>query len=278
MLKGVGMINVGVIGATGYTGEELISILLKHPQVRITYLAAKIDKPTSIAKIFPKFKNRIELICEPPNIDSAISICNLLFLALPHTVSMDVAPRFLQANKRVIDLSADYRLTNTKVYEKFYKAKHSDVENLKSAVYGLPEIYRTNIKTARLVANPGCYPTAAILGLAPLIACETIKPETIIIDAKYKRQEQNADYYQVIAYALAIPSAKACFLVYPSDETIESEPLTLDPGKFGNARDEVKLHAVKVDLLLEEDLKFREYVRGIKDQLKRKLQFQNYIN
>jgi 5-methylcytosine-specific restriction enzyme subunit McrC len=100
----------------------------------------------------------------------------------------------------------------------------------------------------------------------------------IIIDAKYKRQEQNADYYQVIAYALAIPSAKACFLVYPSDEIIESEPLTLDPGTFGNARDEVKLHAVKVDLLLEEDLKFREYIRGVKDQLKRKLQFQNYIN
>ena len=178
------MINVGIIGATGYTGEELINILLGHPQVRITYLAAKIDKPTSIARIFPKFKNRIELVCQPLNIDSAISVCDLLFLALPHTVSMDITPGFLKADKRIIDLSADYRLRNVKTYEKFYKIKHSDVENLKGAVYGLPEIHRERIKKAKLVANPGCYPTAAILGLAPLITCETIKPEAIIIDAK----------------------------------------------------------------------------------------------
>ncbi len=179
------MINVGIIGATGYTGKELISILLSHPQVRITYLAAKIDKPISIAKIFPEFKNRIELTCEPPNIDSAISICDIIFLALPHTISMDIAPRLLKANKRVIDLSADYRLSNIKIYEKFYKKKHSDVRNLKSAVYGLPEIYRARIKKASLVANPGCYPTAAILSLAPLIACESIETDkTIIIDAK----------------------------------------------------------------------------------------------
>ena len=178
------MINVGIIGATGYTGEELISILLGHPQVRITYLAAKIDKPTPIVKIFPVFKNRIDLVCEPLNINSAISSCDLLFLALPHTVSMDIAPRFLKANKRVIDLSADYRLRNIKIYEKSYNKKHSDIQNLKNAVYGLPEIYRTKIKKARLVANPGCYPTAATLGLAPLIACRTTNPETIIIDAK----------------------------------------------------------------------------------------------
>ncbi len=179
------MINAGIIGATGYTGEELISILLRHPQVRIVYLAAKIEKPVSIARIFPGFKNRIELICQPLDIDSAVSKCNLLFLALPHTVSMRIAPRFLKANKRVIDLSADYRLINVKIYEKFYKAKHADAGNLKNAVYGLPEIYRARIKKARLVANPGCYPTAAILSLAPLIACEDIKEDkTIIIDAK----------------------------------------------------------------------------------------------
>ena len=128
------MINVGIIGATGYTGEELISILLRHPQVRIAYLAAKIEKPVSIAGIFPRFKNKIELICQPLDIDSAVSKCNLLFLALPHTVSMRIAPRFLKANKRVIDLSADYRLINVKIYEKFYKAKHADAGNLKDAV------------------------------------------------------------------------------------------------------------------------------------------------
>ena len=178
------MINVGVIGATGYTGEELISILLKHPQVRITYLAAKIEEPTSIAKIFPKFKNRIELICQTLNINSAVSSCDLLFLALPHTLSMEVAPKLLKANKRVVDLSADYRLANAKIYEKFYKTKHSDQTNLGEAVYGLPEIYRAKIKQASLVANPGCFPTAAILGLAPLVACDTHQTdEPIIIDA-----------------------------------------------------------------------------------------------
>jgi len=98
---------------------------------------------------------------------------------------------------------------------------------------------------------------------------------TIIIDAKYKRQEKNADYYQVIAYALAIPTSKACFLIYPSYETIEAEPLTLDPGKFGYIRDEIKLYAVKVDLLLEHDLSFKEYIKRIKNQIKEKL---FYIN
>jgi len=100
----------------------------------------------------------------------------------------------------------------------------------------------------------------------------------IIIDAKYKRQESNTDYYQVIAYALAIPTVKACFLIYPSGEKTESEPLTLDPGIFGNARDEVKLHAVKVDLKLKEEANFKDYIRDIKEQLKRKLRFQNYVN
>jgi N-acetyl-gamma-glutamyl-phosphate reductase len=178
------MINIGVIGATGYTGEELISILLGHPQARLAYLAAKIDRPMPIAEIFPKFKGRIDLTCQLPDIDSAISACELLFLALPHTVSMAIAPKLLKAGKRVIDLSADYRLSNTRVYEKFYNKKHSDPENLKKAVYGLPEIYRAEIKKAALVANPGCYPTAAILGLAPLIACRDIDPQAIIIDAK----------------------------------------------------------------------------------------------
>ena len=178
------MVNVGIIGATGYTGEELISSLLRHPEVRITYLAAKIDKSTKISEIFPRFKNRIKLTCQPLDIDLAISSCDLLFLALPHTVSMDVVPRLLKANRRVIDLSADYRIPNVKIYEKFYNKKHSDTGNLQKAVYGLPEIYRAKIKKASLVANPGCFPTAAILGLAPLIACRDHRAvEAIIIDA-----------------------------------------------------------------------------------------------
>jgi N-acetyl-gamma-glutamyl-phosphate reductase len=175
------IINVGIIGATGYTGEELINILLNHPQVRITYLAAKVEEPISIDKIFPKFGNRIGLTCDPFNLDSAASAnCNLFFLALPHTI----APELLKLNKRVIDLSADYRLRDVKTYYKFYKSEHRDRQNLKNAVYGLPEFYRAKIKKAKLVANPGCYPTAAILSLAPLLSCEEMEVEGIIIDAK----------------------------------------------------------------------------------------------
>jgi len=179
------IINVGIIGATGYTGEELINILLNHPRVRITYLAAKVEEPISIDKIFPKFGNRIGLTCGPFELDSTTSAnCNLFFLALPHTVSIKIAPELLKLNKRVIDLSADYRLRDVKTYYKFYKSEHSDRQNLKNAVYGLPEFYRAKIKKAKLIANPGCYPTAAILSLAPLLSCEEIDVEGIIIDAK----------------------------------------------------------------------------------------------
>ncbi|MBL7081110.1 MAG: N-acetyl-gamma-glutamyl-phosphate reductase [Candidatus Omnitrophica bacterium] len=178
------MLNVGIIGATGYTGEELISILLRHPEVRITYLAAKIETPLPIAEIFPKFKKRINLICEPPDIKKAGALCDLIFLALPHTVSMNFAPYLLRVNKHIIDLSADYRLKNTKTYEIFYRVKHKDKNNLKKAVYGLAELYRNKIKKARFIANPGCYPTGVILALAPLIGLNSAATDTIIVDAK----------------------------------------------------------------------------------------------
>ena len=178
------MINAGIVGATGYAGEELISILLKHPNVRIASLSAKVDKPQAISETFPKFKNRISLICALPDKKEIINKCDLVFLALPHTVSMKIAPSLLKAGKKVIDLSADYRLKNTKVYTQFYQVKQRDKINLAQSVYGLPEIYRAKIQSARLIANPGCYPTAGILALAPLVAFNTIDLDSIIIDAK----------------------------------------------------------------------------------------------
>ena len=178
------MVRAGIVGATGYAGEELIELLLGHPQARITSLSARIDEPKNIADIFPKFKNRIDLVCAQPDIKEISAKCDLVFLALPHTVSMQIAPRLLKAGKKVIDLSADYRLKDTKVYAQFYNAVHKDKINLKKAVYGLPEIYRYAIKNATLVANPGCYPTAAILALAPAVACNLVEPDSIIIDAK----------------------------------------------------------------------------------------------
>lgn len=178
------MINVGIIGATGHTGEELIDVLLKHPNVRISKLYNTSDQPQVISEVFPKFKNRVDLICKKPDIREIADKCDLIFLALPHTVSMGIAPKILKIGKKVIDLSADYRLKNTSAYEKFYKTKHKDKAHLKDAVYGLPEIYRAKIKGAKLVANPGCYATCAILALAPVVAFNLAQLDSIIIDAK----------------------------------------------------------------------------------------------
>jgi len=178
------MLNVGIVGATGYAGEELIGILLKHPQVRITNLSAKIDQAKPVAEIFPKYNKRIDLICNKPELGKIIAQCDLVFLALPHTVAMEMVPALLKAGKRVVDLSADYRLKDVKIYEKFYQVKHKDKANLGKAVYGLPELYRQKIKSAQLIANPGCYPTCAVLALAPLVAFDLVDTASIIIDAK----------------------------------------------------------------------------------------------
>jgi N-acetyl-gamma-glutamyl-phosphate reductase len=178
------MLNAGIVGATGYAGEELIDVLLRHPQARIRSLAAKIGAPRAIDELFPKFKGRIDLVCNEPDLKDIAAKCELVFLALPHTVSMDMVPLLLKAGKKVIDLSADYRLRDTKVYQAHYHTKHKDIANLKKACYGLPELYRAKIKGAQLIANPGCYPTCAILALAPLVALGLVDLEAVIIDAK----------------------------------------------------------------------------------------------
>jgi len=180
-------INVGIIGATGHTGEVLIELLLNHPQVRICHLynsARSSPSAQVISDVFPKFKNRLELVCKKPDWVEIKKDCDLVFLALPHTVSMKFAPKLLSLGKKVIDLSADYRIKNALVYEKFYKVRHQDQVNLKKAIYGLPELNRVKIKTASLLANPGCYPTCAILSLAPLLALNLVDTDSIIIDAK----------------------------------------------------------------------------------------------
>ena len=178
------MINVGIVGATGYAGEELIDLLLSHPEVRITSISRKTDKPQEISSIFPRFKNKIDLVCEVADVKKIAASAEVVFLALPHTVSMEMASALLKAGIKVIDLSADYRLQDAHVYEKHYQVKHKDAANLAKAVYGLPEVYRLKIKTAKFIANPGCYPTVSILSVAPLLACGIADPDAIIIDAK----------------------------------------------------------------------------------------------
>ena len=175
-------ISAGILGVSGYTGRETFALLLKHPGVRVTYVAAH-STSGPMAEIYPEFLNRTTLFCQKIDVKTAIEKCDVVFLALPHTESMNVAPKLLKAGLKVIDLSADYRLKSVKLYEKWYGRKHADAQNIRKAVYGMPELFRQKIKTADFIANPGCYPTAAILGLAPLISTRR-DVQSVVVDAK----------------------------------------------------------------------------------------------
>ncbi len=174
------MLKVGIVGATGYTGCELVKILSKHPKAELTSLSALLKKSQRFNQLFPQYQD-VSLLCENLDIERVAKKCDIVFLALPHTVSMEIAFQFLKLGKKVIDLSADYRLPQ-EVYEKWYKIKHSHPELLKQAVYGLPELYKPEIKEASLIANPGCYPTSVLLALVPLINEKLI--QEIIVDSK----------------------------------------------------------------------------------------------
>jgi len=175
-------IRVGILGVSGYTGCEVFALLLNHPNVRITYVAAN-NTEGAMSVIYPEFLNRTTLVCQKLDIKEAIEKCEVVFLALPHTESMNVAPKLLRAGLKVIDLSADYRLKNSKVYEAWYGHKHTDTKNIAKAIYGMPELFRQKIKGADFIANPGCYPTSAILGLAPLVSTRN-DIGSIVVDAK----------------------------------------------------------------------------------------------
>lgn len=177
------MIKVGVVGATGYAGEEVIKILINHKNVKVTELSAVIDKEEQISSIFPALKGRLDLICHKPDAEKMAKNIDLVFLALPHKISMEIASIYLKAGKSVVDLSADYRL-DPDVYKVWYGTEHKDKGNLPHAVYGLPEIFFDEIKKAKLIANPGCYPTSAILGTAPMVSQKAIETGSIIIDSK----------------------------------------------------------------------------------------------
>lgn len=177
-------INVGVVGATGYSGEELVRILVDHPHVNLAYTSGREDRDAKLQDIYPYLAHKVDLDCRAFSADEAIEKCDLVFLCLPHTAAMQIVPSLLKAGKRVVDVSADYRLKNLTVFEKFYKTKHTDKASLKEAVYGLPEVNRAKIKGARLIANPGCYPTGAILGLLPGVRKGIFDARSLVIDAK----------------------------------------------------------------------------------------------
>jgi len=176
------MIRVAIIGASGYTGSESIQILLRHGQAELTYLTALPEECGAVEDVFPQFRGRCPLQIEPLDMDKLSGLADVALCCLPHKVSMGFVPKLLEAGVKVIDFSADYRLKDVEVYEKYY-VKHSDIENLKHAVFGLPELFREQIKGASLVANPGCYPTGAALAVAPLLKVGLIETENVIVNA-----------------------------------------------------------------------------------------------
>jgi N-acetyl-gamma-glutamyl-phosphate reductase len=175
--------RVGIIGATGYTGVELLRLLLHHPEVEVTGLTSQKYAGVPIDRVFPSLTNQFQLKCEELSFDQISKKVDFIFTAVPHKTAMETVPPFYRQGKRVVDLSADFRFKDPAVYERWYQ-KHTCVDLLPESVYGLPELHRGEIRDAKIVGNPGCYPTGALIGLIPLMKHGMISSENIVIDAK----------------------------------------------------------------------------------------------
>src|SRR6266516_614983 len=180
------MKKVAIVGASGYSGEELVRLLLHHPQVELTAVNSRQNAGRTVAQVFPKFaghpKSRMLRFTEP-NAERLAKLADVVFLALPHGVAAEFAVPLVQAGSIVIDLSADFRLKSPEVYKEFYAQEHPAPELLKRAVYGLPAVYRKQIQDAVLIASPGCYPTSILLPTLPLLRAKLINPTSIIADS-----------------------------------------------------------------------------------------------
>jgi len=177
-------LNVAVCGASGYAGSEICRLLLRHPRVKVTSVTSERSAGKPLSLLFPHLGEYDDLTLEPLDTKSLLKKADFLFLALPHAASQAAVDYFFKIGKPVVDLSADYRLRNPLIYEQWYKTPHAYKATLEEAVYGMPELYRSRIRKASLVANPGCYPTGAILGLYPAIKGGIVSTDGLVIDSK----------------------------------------------------------------------------------------------
>jgi N-acetyl-gamma-glutamyl-phosphate reductase len=177
------MIRVGIVGGTGYTGVELLRLLVGHPNVTLHAITSRGEAGTPVAQLFPSLRGRVDLAFSHPD-EAPLDACDVVFFATPNGIAMHEAPKLLAKGVRVIDLAADFRLRDVAVWERWYGMRHASPEWVAKAVYGLPELFRDEIRTAQLVANPGCYPTAVQLGLAPLVKAQVVRCEGLIADCK----------------------------------------------------------------------------------------------
>lgn len=177
------MVKIGIVGGTGYTGSELLRLLCIHPKVNIVSITSRSDAGTRIDTMFPNLRGYVDLTFVTPEA-AELTQCDLVFFATPNGTAMGQVPELLAAGVRVVDLAADFRLRDPNLWQHWYGMEHKCPELLAEAVYGLPELNRETIRTARLVANPGCYPTAVLLGLIPLLEAGVIDPSLLFADAK----------------------------------------------------------------------------------------------
>ena len=184
MATATAQIKVGIVGGTGYTGVELLRLLSQHPNVQLTAITSRKESGTPVADMYPNLRGHVDLaFCTPE--EAALTDCDVVFFATPHGVAMSQANELLAAGVKLIDLAADFRLRDTAVFEQWYKMPHACPDVLRESVYGLPELNRAAIARARVVGNPGCYPTTVLLGLAPLLAPKPlIDLSDIIADSK----------------------------------------------------------------------------------------------
>ncbi len=177
------MIRAGIVGGTGYTGVELLRILANHPEAHIHTVTSRADAGKRVDEMYPNLRGFVNTVFDEPSVKS-ISACDVVFFATPNGTAMRMAEALLEQGVKIIDLAADFRLSDPTIWERWYGEPHVCPDLLREAVYGLPEVNRDRIRTARLVANPGCYPTAVQLGLLPLVEQQLIQMDGIIADAK----------------------------------------------------------------------------------------------
>lgn len=177
------MIKVGVVGGTGYTGVELLRLLAQHPEVSLEVITSRSEKGILVSEMFPNLRGHVDIPFTEPDIDT-LGQCDVVFFATPNGVAMNLVPELLATDVKIIDLAADFRLKSESEWEKWYGMPHACPDLLGEAVYGLPEMNRNDIRTARLVANPGCYPTSVQLGYAPLLRHGLVDATNLIADCK----------------------------------------------------------------------------------------------
>ena len=177
------MIKVGIVGGTGYTGVELLRLLVQHPQAELCAITSRADAGTPVSQMFPSLRSHVDLCFTHPD-EAHLDQCDLVFFATPNGIAMQQARTLLDAGVRVIDLAADFRIRDVTVWEKWYGMSHACPDLVAGAVYGLPEVNREHIKQARLLANPGCYQTAVQLGFIPLLEAGLVDTRGLIADAK----------------------------------------------------------------------------------------------